>query len=175
MPRASNTRAPRPRPARGCSQHVLVLSRARQAVEGAIDLVGFCMGGALSLASSVLVDGIDAGVAFYGICPDGLADPSNMTVPFQAHFGELDQMAGFSDPAAAAELEAKLRSSPAAANAEVLMYPGVGHAFMNDTPEGVERKLKVGQGTHDQAQVDLAWQRTVDFFGKNPNYICPNQ
>lgn len=55
------------------------------------------MGGALTIASAVLVPGVDAGVAFYGVPPPELADPANIKVPIQAHFGELDNVVGFSD------------------------------------------------------------------------------
>lgn len=55
------------------------------------------MGGALAIASSVLVPEIDAAVAFYGVPPNELADPTNIKVPVQAHFGELDNIVGFSD------------------------------------------------------------------------------
>lgn len=55
------------------------------------------MGGALAIASSVLVPEIDAAVAFYGVPPTELADAANIKVPVQAHFGELDNIAGFSD------------------------------------------------------------------------------
>lgn len=55
------------------------------------------MGGALTIASSVLVPGVDAGVAFYGVPPPELADPTNVKAPVQAHFGELDNFVGFSD------------------------------------------------------------------------------
>lgn len=41
-----------------------------------VGVVGFCMGGALSLAASVLVDGLNAAVPFYGIPTKDLADPS---------------------------------------------------------------------------------------------------
>lgn len=56
------------------------------------------MGGALSIASSVLVPEIDAIVAFYGVPPPSLADPAHAKAPVQAHFGELDNIDGFSDP-----------------------------------------------------------------------------
>lgn len=56
------------------------------------------MGGALSFASSVLVDNIDAAAPFYGIPSSSLADPSNSKVPIQAHFGNDDNLEGFSDP-----------------------------------------------------------------------------
>jgi carboxymethylenebutenolidase len=64
---------------------------------GQVGVTGFCMGGALTLASAVRVPGIDAAVAFYGTPPPELADPTESKVPVQAHFGEEDTMKGFSD------------------------------------------------------------------------------
>jgi carboxymethylenebutenolidase len=55
------------------------------------------MGGALSIASSVLVPEVDAVVAFYGVPSSQLADPAQAKAPVQAHFGELDNFVGFSD------------------------------------------------------------------------------
>lgn len=55
------------------------------------------MGGALTIASSVLSPGVDAAVAFYGVPPPELADPAQAKAPVQAHFGELDNFVGFSD------------------------------------------------------------------------------
>jgi len=55
------------------------------------------MGGALSIASGVLVPEIDAVVAFYGTPSSELADPSKAKAPTQAHFGEHDSFVGFSD------------------------------------------------------------------------------
>lgn len=55
------------------------------------------MGGALSIASSVLVPEVDAVVAFYGVPSSELADPTNAKAPVQAHFGEQDGFVGFSD------------------------------------------------------------------------------
>ena len=43
------------------------------------------MGGALSLSSSILVDGLDAAVPFYGIAE--LGDPAQAKTPLQLHFG----------------------------------------------------------------------------------------
>ncbi|KAF9588214.1 hypothetical protein IFM89_008284 [Coptis chinensis] len=62
-----------------------------------VGATGYCMGGALALASAVLVREIDAVVAFYGIPSSELADPSQAKAPVQAHFGELDSFVGFSD------------------------------------------------------------------------------
>lgn len=55
------------------------------------------MGGALAIASSVLVPEVDAVVAFYGVPSSELADPAQAKAPVQAHFGELDSFVGFSD------------------------------------------------------------------------------
>ena len=95
---------------------------------------------------------------FYGICPDGLADPSNA-----GRCGHRSTRWPASARGAAA-LEEKLRASGVAHGVHV--YPGVGHAFMNDTPEGIERKAQVGQGGHDQAVVDLAG-RTKQWLTKH--------
>ena len=54
------------------------------------------MGGALAIASSVLVPNVDATVAFYGVPSSELADPAQAKAPVQAHFGELDNFVGFS-------------------------------------------------------------------------------
>ena len=67
---------------------------------GEVAVVGFCMGGALSLASAALVEEIDCAIAFYGIPPKELADMATLAKPVQGHFGNQDAMEGFSCPAA---------------------------------------------------------------------------
>ncbi|CAM6087649.1 unnamed protein product [Calypogeia fissa] len=129
-----------------------------------VGVTGFCMGGALSLASAVLVPGIDAAVAFYGTPNPGLADVSKVKVPVQAHFGEKDSTKGFSDLEAANALEEKLKAS--GVPSEVFIYPGQGHAFMNSSEEAIKRKKAVGFEDHDQGTVDLAWSRFDAWFDK---------
>ena len=67
---------------------------------GEVAVVGFCMGGALSLASAALVEEIDCAIAFYGIPPSELADMTTLAKPVQGHFGNQDSMDGFSCAAA---------------------------------------------------------------------------
>ena len=43
-----------------------------------------CMGGALTVAACVHLQGIAAGVCYYGIPPAAFADPAAIRVPFQA-------------------------------------------------------------------------------------------
>ena len=62
-----------------------------------VGVTGYCMGGALSIASAVLVPEVNAVVAFYGVPSSELADPSQAKAPVQAHFGEIDNYVGFSD------------------------------------------------------------------------------
>ncbi|XP_062009442.1 uncharacterized protein LOC133726011 [Rosa rugosa] len=122
-----------------------------------VGVTGFCMGGALSIASSVLVPEVDAVVAFYGIPSSELADPAKAKAPIQAHFGELDSFVGFSDVTAAKSLEEKLKAS--GVPYEVLLYPGNAHAFMNRSEDGIKRRKGMGMPDEDEAAVQLAWSR----------------
>ncbi|KAL0306938.1 UNVERIFIED_CONTAM: putative carboxymethylenebutenolidase [Sesamum radiatum] len=122
-----------------------------------VGVTGYCMGGALAIASSVLVPSVDAVVAFYGVPSPELADPVNAKAPVQAHFGELDSFVGFSDPKTGKALEEKLKTS--GVPHEVYIYPGVAHAFMNSSPEGIQRRKNMGMNDEDAATVELAWTR----------------
>ncbi|CAK9179319.1 unnamed protein product [Ilex paraguariensis] len=129
-----------------------------------VGVTGYCMGGALAIASSVLVIGVDAVVAFYGVPPSELADPTLAKSPVQAHFGELDNAAGFSDVKVAKALEQKLKAS--GVPSEVYVYPGNAHAFMNQSPEGVERRKIMGMDDGDDAAVELAWSRFCSWMSR---------
>ncbi|XP_027346592.1 uncharacterized protein LOC113858254 isoform X2 [Abrus precatorius] len=120
-------------------------------------VTGFCMGGALAIASSVVVPNVDAVVAFYGVPSSELADPAQAKAPIQAHFGELDDFVGFSDVTAAKALEERLKAS--GVPHEVHIYPGNRHAFMNRSPEGIKRRKSMGMPDEDEAAVQLAWSR----------------
>ncbi|XP_042478845.1 protein usf-like [Macadamia integrifolia] len=122
-----------------------------------VGVTGFCMGGALSIASAVLVPEVDAVVAFYGVPSSELADPAQAKAPVQAHFGELDNFVGFSDVTAAKALEEKLKAS--GLPYEVHIYPGNGHAFMNRSPDAVKRRKGMGLTDEDEDAVELAWSR----------------
>nr|XP_043629042.1 protein usf [Erigeron canadensis] len=129
-----------------------------------VGVTGYCMGGALTIASAVLVPGIEAAVAFYGVPPPVLADPANTKVPIQAHFGDADDVVGFSDIKAAKALEEKLKA--AGKPCEVHVYPGVGHAFMNTSPEGIARRKAAGQSEDCEPASQLAWSRFQSWMNK---------
>ncbi|KAJ8626885.1 hypothetical protein MRB53_020192 [Persea americana] len=133
-----------------------------------VGVTGYCMGGALAIASSVLIPEVDAVVAFYGVPSPELADPSKAKAPVQAHFGELDSFVGFADITAAKSLEEKLKLS--GVPSEVHIYAGVGHAFMNASPDGVKRRKEMGMNDEDKDAVELAWSRFGSWMSR---YLSP--
>ena len=119
-----------------------------------VGVTGYCMGGALAIASGVLVPEVDAVVAFYGTPSSKFVDPSRALAPIQAHFGELDTYVGFADVTAAKSLEEKLKSC--GVPHEVHIYPGCSHAFMNTSPEALK----------NQGAIDLAWSRFATWMAR---------
>jgi carboxymethylenebutenolidase len=111
------------------------------------------MGGALSLASAALVPQISASAPFYGIPGEGLCDVGKIKIPVQCHFGELDDMAGFSSPKDVEALKGKLEAG--GVNFEVHMYKA-GHAFTHK-----------GGANYNKEACELALQRMIDFMKKN--------
>ena len=114
-----------------------------------IGIVGFCMGGRLSQLTALESKDIAACVMFYGqpeTHPDKLAA---LSAPLLAHFGAEDQGIGQDQVDA---LKAGLQKA-GKTRFEIYVYPGAGHAFMNET----------GRGYHADA-ARLGWARTTDFF-----------
>ena len=126
---------------RGAAQH---LSRGGAKVA----VMGFCMGGALTVATCVHVPEVAAGVCFYGIPPREFADPAAIAVPFQAHFANKDD---WCTPAAADALEAAMKG--AGRSPEVYRYDAA-HGFFN------ERRGDV----YDAGCAQQAWDRMSAFL-----------
>jgi len=118
---------------------------------GKVAVMGFCMGGALTIAAAVHVPNLAAGVCFYGIPPKEFADPANIRIPFQAHFASKDD---WCTPAAVDALEAAMRK---AGNVPELYRYAAAHAFFN------ERRGEV----YDAACAAQAWDRTTAFLAKH--------
>ena len=76
-----------------------------------VAVMGFCMGGALSIAASVRLKNLDGAVCFYGIRSPDIARPLDIKIPIQLHFGLLDENKGFSDPEAAYTPEQELKNA----------------------------------------------------------------
>lgn len=115
---------------------------------GKVGVMGFCMGGALTVASAVHVPGLSAAVCFYGIPPAGFADPARIRIPFQGHFASLDD---WCTPALVDKLEAAM--AQAGQHPDIHRYKAH-HAFVNQTRPEV----------YDAACAQQAWDRTVSFL-----------
>ena len=113
---------------------------------GKVAILGFCMGGALTLVASTTIKGLAAAVPFYGVPPQ--ADWSKATCPIQAHFAATDEWA---KPSIALDIQKAVQQHGGAM--ELNVYDAQ-HAFMNDTRPEVF--------SPDDAK--LAWDRTITFL-----------
>lgn len=113
-----------------------------------VGVMGFCMGGALTVAAAARLPGIDAAVCFYGVPPRELADPARIAIPFQGHFATRDD---WCTPAVAQELETAMR---AAGRQPDIHHYEADHAFFNAARPEV----------HDAAAAELAWRRSLAFL-----------
>lgn len=119
-----------------------------QRISSQVGTIGFCMGGALTIAAAVHVPALTAAVCFYGIPPQEFADPANIRIPFQGHFANQDD---WCVPSMVDALEATLQKT--GAPAEIHRYDAA-HGFFN------ERRADV----YDANAASLAWERMVAFF-----------
>ena len=133
---------------RGAIQHLL----AHPSVEPKkVGTIGFCMGGALSLYAACENPQVSACVVFYGGHPNVKPKLEKLQAPVLGIYAERDQ---FVTPESVRQLEAQLKQL--GKTADIHIYPGVDHAFFNDTRPEVY---------HREAAED-AWRRTLEFFGK---------
>lgn len=122
-----------------------------------VGVTGFCMGGALTLLSSVFVPGLDAAVVWYGCPPLDYIDASKITAPLMGHWAIEDT----AFPIATVDgLEAKL--TQAKVPFEFHRYQAK-HAFAN--PEADAKGLDFLK--YDAKCAELAWQRTMGFLAKH--------
>ena len=120
-----------------------------------VGVVGFCMGGMLTLMIAALEgDRVAAAAPFYG-APLGDEGPdwSGLTAKVEGHFAEVDD---FFPPDAVRNLEDTLRGLGNDVTFHV--YEGTGHAFANE-----ENPL----GTLNEAEAATAWGRTLDLLRNN--------
>ena len=125
---------------RGAAQHLKPQS-------GRVAVMGYCMGGALTIAAAVHVPEIAAGVAFYGIPPKEFADPAKMRLPLQGHFANKDD---WCTPAAVDDLERGLKET--GLEHEIYRYEAA-HAFANER-----------SAAYDVACASLTWERMAAFL-----------
>ena len=125
--------------------------KAHPRSNGKVGVVGFCLGGALALASACHVDGLSAVASFYGVPPAEKVDYAKVTAPIFAHVAKRDAWVTVDKvEAIQKQLDARGRSM------EIHVYDA-DHAFMNDTRPQV----------YDAASAKVAWDRTLAFFRKH--------
>lgn len=146
--------------------NTLPMDRAARDMGGAVDyladhprttgrgigVVGFCMGGMLTLVlAAQRPDKVKAAVPFYGFPQgDGEPDWSNLAAVVRGHMAENDSFFG---PEAAKALEAKLQGM--GKDVQFTVHPGTGHAFM-----GPHNAL----GTLNQALAEEIWPQVFAFL-----------
>ena len=114
---------------------------------GKIGVVGFCYGGDICNAMAVRLPNLTASVPFYGRQAKA-EDVPKIQAPLLLHYAGLDQRINKGWP----KYEAALKANGKEYTAHI--YPGVNHGFHNDTTP-----------RYDMAAAELAWKRTIDFFG----------
>lgn len=128
-----------------------------------VGVIGFCMGGALTLGAAQHAT-VDCAAPCYGTPPPEIAQPENIKVPTLMSFGELDEFQGFADPATAKAYSEKINE--AGGHAILHMYPHCGHAFLNTGGEAVKKRLYMGFPEPPTEVQELAWRRILEFFDK---------
>lgn len=128
----------------------LGLLRALPGGNGKVGAVGFCWGGGMVNRIAVAAGPtLDAGAPFYGPAPDPSLAP-RVEAAMLLHYAGLDERVNATGLPWAEALRA------AGKRVDSFVYPGVNHAFHNDT--SAER--------YNEAAAKLAWQRTLDFFAR---------
>jgi carboxymethylenebutenolidase len=130
---------------RGAVRYLLADSHVTSKKVGTI---GFCMGGALSLFAASRNPEVGACVVFYGGHPNVKPDLPSLQAPVLGLYAEKD---GFVSPEIVRQLDGEL--TQLGKRHEFHTYPGVDHAFMNETGKN-----------YDPAAAADAWRRAVAFL-----------
>jgi carboxymethylenebutenolidase len=126
--------------------------------QGKIATAGFCFGGSTAFVTAAL-PGLRAAIPFYGGSiaggfpngePEGLADIGDIHIPMLLFFGGKDD---FIPAEAVAKVEKAI--ADAHLDAEVVVYPNVGHAFFRESSSAL-----------NEHEVDDAWKRVQAFLSK---------
>ena len=124
---------------------------AAAAPRARVGVIGFCWGGALTNRVALAAGPVlSAAVSYYGPAP-APSEAAKLTVPLMLHYAGKDARVAQTGAPWVAALKAARKP------VEAFTYPGVDHAFNNDT--SAER--------YDKAAADLAWGRTIAFLHKH--------
>jgi carboxymethylenebutenolidase len=136
------------------------LDRAKASIEwlsahersnGKVAVMGFCMGGALTLATASIAPEVVAAVPFYGMPDRANFKLESIKAPILKHVASRDEWV---KPAAAEALRDDVNKAGGSMTVEVYEAD---HAFVNDTRPEV----------YDAANAKLAWSRSVEFLKRH--------
>lgn len=114
-----------------------------------VGLVGFCMGGAVTILGAIRIPEVAAAVTFYGLPPEGAFKPADIKVPLQGHYANVDDYITRQKVDA---FEASLKA--AKCKYEMFRYDA-DHGFMNEQRD-----------VHERAASELGWKRMLGFWKK---------
>ena len=120
-----------------------------------VGVMGFCMGGALTMLSVMHGKDFDAASVWYGYPPEEAGDPAKISVPLQGHWAVED---GFFKTEGVDAIERKLQD--AGRKPEFHRYAAK-HGFYNTGEPG-----KGGLGHYHREHAETAWRRTTQFFDR---------
>lgn len=133
--------------ARGAAQYLKATGSSK------VGVIGFCMGGALTMLCAMYVPEFDAAVTFYGYPPPEAGDVGTIRIPLQGHWAKED--AHF-PPEGVDRIENRLNEVHVPHDFH--RYDAK-HAFHNPNQPG-----KAGLGHYDEALAALAWRRSLAFL-----------
>lgn len=111
-------------------------------------MIGFCFGGGITWRVATALPSLDAAVPFYGPAPD-LSQVPNIEAAVLGVYAEMDERIN----GGIADLEAALDA--AGTTYQMNIYPGVNHAFHNDTGE-----------RYVEEQATQAWTDALAWFNE---------
>jgi carboxymethylenebutenolidase len=114
---------------------------------GNVGVVGYCFGGGVANRVAAARPELKAVVVYYGVQVPADQVPA-IRAPLLLHYAGLDERVN----AGIAAYESALKAN--GKRYTIHMYPGVNHAFNNDT----------GGARYNKEAADLAWERTLAFF-----------
>ena len=116
-------------------------------VQTKLGITGFCFGGGMVWSTLAAGAAVEAAVPFYGPAPQDLAGLARTHAAVYAVYAELDtRITGTKD-----EVQQQLAKS--GRPHEAVVYPGVDHAFHNDTGP-----------RYNAVQAERAWVAAIDWF-----------
>jgi carboxymethylenebutenolidase len=134
------------------ADHTATIAFLKTQSSGTVGVTGFCFGGGEVWSILAATVDVKAAVPFYGPQPTNYLDMAKTKAAVSAVYAELDTRITTSSM----QMEQVLKQ--AGVPYQITIYPGVNHAFHNDTNAAGDR--------YNAVQAQKAWVATVEWFRK---------